>query len=364
MKQYTRTLCVSLLAVAAGAAAMVAAPGQAEACTIWTNENGIELHFPPGEPVVYYIQADGSADLPGADDFDAIHAAFEAWSSVVCGDQDSGLVFEFGGVLDTDPNNFDPRAFRDQKNMVAFVNENWQGNPNSLARARILWNSDTGEIEEFGIALNDEFTDWATDGNPMAFDVQSVLMRQIGLAFGLGDSEFESSVMFPGFRVGDTSKRTLGNDDVLAVCDLYAPGREDYSEIPEDAECARDFHPGAVDNPDPPPNNDPNNMPNNDPGNNDPGNNDPGNNDPGNNEPPPSDLGPFENCTDTSQCAEGLICGCPTESCAANVCHEPEGPAETGSTSCTAAATHHPSQSAPLGLFLLLGLVALRRRQR
>ncbi len=347
-----------LAGVALGWGALAAE--RAEACTIWTNEGSIELHFPPGQPVVYYIQAAGSADIEGAEDFDAIHAAFAAWGSVLCGDQASGLTFEFGGVLDTDPNNYDPRRFRDRKNMVAFVNEGWEGDQGVLARARILWDGATGEIIEFGIGLNDEFSKWSTnpDGEADAFDIQAVLMRQIGLSFGLGDSEFEDSVMAPAFSVNNTSKRTLANDDVAAVCDLYAPGREDFATTPEDAECTRDFHPGAVPE-------DPNNEPGPDPepeGQPDP--------EPeAQPDPEPearTNLGPGENCLNPSECMEGLVCGCPLESCTANFCFTPEEPApppvkEKDDGCAQAGAPLHRSTWWPL-LGLLAALAVLRRR--
>jgi len=327
----------------------------ADACTVWTNENGLELHFPPGEPVEYWIQTDGSADIPGDEDFDAIHEAFAAWGSVLCGDEASGLTFTFAGLADVEPRNFDPRRFRDRKNMVAFINEDWgESDADVLARARILWDSETGEITEFGIALNDEYTDWSTDpaGDPGLFDIQSVLMRQIGLSFGLGDSTFEDAVMFPAFSPGSSDRRGLSNDDTVAVCDLYEPGRQDFSEAPDEAACERDFHPGAV-----PDDGDPDPGPEAEP--------DAGPDDLPDAEPEaPANLGAGENCQGTAQCADGLECGCPLESCAANFCFTPEveAPLVSDEGGC-AVVTVTAERDGGWALFAMILILGLRRRR-
>jgi MYXO-CTERM domain-containing protein len=354
---------------AAGVLLGVGAAPEARACTVWQTADGLDLHFPAGTTIRYYIQQAGTEDVEGEGEFEAIQRAFEQWSAVICG-EGPALTFEYVGTADTDAINFDPRFFRDEKNMVAFVNEGWD-DPAVVARARILWDNETGEIMEFGIGLNDQHADWSTaDGGASgSFDIQDVLVRQIGLTLGLGDSEVEAAAMFPGNQTASVRRRTLDADDEAAICDLYAPGR-DYTAVPEGAACGRDLHPGVR-----PDQN--NSTANNSTANNGAENNGAENNGENNgaennaaennSEPePPTDLGPGANCTGSEQCAEGLICGCPESlgECAQNICYalEEEAPAEEKEDEGCAAAPGRASGWG-LGLGLLALLWGLRRRR-
>ncbi len=366
MQRGPRPLCRIVSLAALVVTALLTAASPAEACTIWTTSGQVELHFNPDAPVPYWVQADGSADVDFASLKDAIFGAFDQWSSVTCGDQAPQLAFSFVDDLDQDPLNYDPRLFRDEKNMVAFINEGWEGDPLVLARARILWNEDTGEIVEFGIALNDQYVDWTTDpeGEPEKYDVQSVLARQIGLVMGLGDSEVEGAVMFPAIASGDTSRRALSNDDALAICDLYAPGRASWDGPPAELVCTRDLHPGAR-----PAGNNVNNSANNSANNSSNNSSNNGENNDANNETPPGGVG--ASCMDASGCREGLECGCPPAlgSCEQDVCFEPAAPEPaptSGAADDDGCAVAPQAGAAPslLGLLAALGVTlwGLRRR--
>ncbi|MBH25036.1 MAG: hypothetical protein CMH57_11380 [Myxococcales bacterium] len=335
--------------VAVAVLAASAAPTASEACTIWTSRDGADVHFDPSDmPIPVYVQVDGSADFPDSDDeLRAIEAALETWSQVLCGEDEGQLVFEYMGVLDTDPENYDPGLFRDEKNLISFINEGWPYDPLTIATTRVQFEQDTGRILEFGIALNDQWTDWATQdgGKPDTFDVQAVMMRELGLIMGLGDSEVDSAVMSPFFVEANDSKRTLSNDDVAAICELYAPGREDWSMPPEDAVCAREPHPFGA----PPTNN----------STVDAGMDDTSG---GADTSEPDPLGVGESCSSDSDCGSGLSCGCPESlgDCATDICFEPEGGGGGSDSGCATVAA--PRSSPLAALLALLAFVAGWRR--
>jgi hypothetical protein len=287
------------LILAVGCLAVLSVTADAGACTVWQTESGVDLHFPPGV-VEFYVQSAGTLDVEGDGEIAAIQAAFAAWGGAQCDGPGPSVEFVYAGTIDVEQTNYDPRLFRDRKNMVTFVQNNWDGDPLVLARARILWDDETGEILEFGIALNDTNTLWSASDEvkPGHYDVQSVVARQIGFSVGMGDSEVTGSVMASGYSEGVADRRGLHGDDEQGFCELYADDR-DHSVIPEDAECGRDLHPGLQVS---------------------------ANND----EDPVEGAGAGMQdqvegraCSQDRDCIEGLECGCREENCVANVCHTP-----------------------------------------
>ena len=359
--------CVIALATSATIAASVFVPASAIGCTIWTTRSGAELHLANEAAVPYYIHVDGSADVPTEEAFDAIKGAFDAWSQVLCGEDAAALQFEYVGTSDTDPLNFDPGLFRDEKNLVSFVNSDWPADPSVIAIPLVQWDNETGTIIEFGIALNDEFTDWSTnpEGEPGTFDIQSVMMREVGLIMGLGNSDVEGAVMSPSFAEGSVGKRTMGNDDVAAVCDLYAPERTDWLTTPDESACEREAHPSVR------PSNSNTTSSNMTSSNMTSSNTTSSNTTGGTTSTTPGGIG--EACSTNAGCEDGLTCGCPESlgSCATSICYQPmtDAPAggsdvQLGGCGCSLAGPARPPSAALLLTFAAAALVVRRRAGR
>lgn len=166
---------------------------------------------------------------------DAIRAAFATWTSADC----STLVFSEGadatGPIDqntrahwtTDPAGtvyilvyFDDRA------------EEWTTGP---AVGHFYFAHDpTGVLIGGTVVLNSRDHQWATDGAATAMDVQGTTTALLGRALGI-TSAMTGNATYPSYAPGDTTKRTLGADDLAAIQFLYP-----------DAMCAMPTAPEAI----------------------------------------------------------------------------------------------------------------------
>ena len=170
----------------------------------------------------------GLAGIPGGDDFHAaIAAAFQTWEDVAC----SGVSFVQGPRVEL------PDPYH------------WQSRPNERY-ILIYWSADAGQFsnprvgdfffsyDEAGgliggtIVLNSKDHTWATDGAASSLDVQGTVTAMIGRVLGI-TSQMEGNATYPTYSPGDTSKRTLGSDDIAAINCLYGNPDDCTQEAPE-----------------------------------------------------------------------------------------------------------------------------------
>jgi hypothetical protein len=155
--------------------------------------------------------------------------AFGTWEAVPT----ASIGFSFVGFTSASP--FDD----DGVSVIGFENE-----PNEdrvLGSTGFTIDITTGEIVEADIFLNSAFL-WSTSaaGDPARFDLESVVLHEIGHFLGLGHSALgetqllgpdsrrvlaSGSVMFPiAFGRGNTLDRTLQADDIAGVSSVYPDG--------------------------------------------------------------------------------------------------------------------------------------------
>ena len=156
----------------------------------------------------------------------AVARAFATWSAV----PSASIAFQFVGFTSAEP--FDD----DGISTIGF-----QSHPDMervLGATTFVVDEVSGELVESDIFFNSTFA-WsvADNGDPSAFDLQSVATHEIGHFLGLGHSALgetelrpdggrrviaSGAVMFPiSFGRGRTADRTLQPDDVAGVSDLY-----------------------------------------------------------------------------------------------------------------------------------------------
>jgi hypothetical protein len=106
-----------------------------------------------------------------------------------------------------------------------------QNNPGTVGFTMSFYGAKTGSIswaEVFVNSAHHEFGD-ATDSaqcpQGRVFDLQAVLVHEIGHALGFAMSSDPASVLYGPPGPCDATHRTLGDDDRLAVCSVYPTGQ-------------------------------------------------------------------------------------------------------------------------------------------
>ena len=206
------------------------------------------------------IDAQGSSKIPGSASapasIDAVRKSFATWAAVTCTD----LTFP-EEPLSTDPKarlvgffqgqtNHNLVLFRSQTcqqvapandpcftsggcdNLYDCFDENQK--PGVIATTTTTTNSRTGEILDTDTEFNGpQFVFTAVDGPPCAgptdtgcvqFDIQNTMTHEAGHTLGLDHTMDLNATMYATAPPGETSKRTLGQDDINGICAIYPKG--------------------------------------------------------------------------------------------------------------------------------------------
>lgn len=151
--------------------------------------------------------------------------AFDRWLEVDCrGDHPSIELLDLGPALcgEGEYNSSDPNA-----NVLLFRDDSWPHDEPiaTLALTIVTFNTVTGEIYDADIEVNSFSTNLTMDGDPNAYDLESILTHEAGHFLGFSHSWVAGSTMREGGFVGDTSMRTLNADDARGMCAVYPPNR-------------------------------------------------------------------------------------------------------------------------------------------
>ncbi len=169
----------------------------------WLNIIWVDL------PVTYYINEEGTPDIPGTEEFQAIINAFQTWED----DSYSYIDFTYGGITSREP------GVKDGVNVVGWV-PNIDG-PGRVAVRTILLDWGVDRILEMDIQFDDA-EDWGI-GSGSWLDVQTVATHEVGHFLGLDDlysSDNSDKVMYAYVYKG-LIKRTLTLGDARGVRYLY-----------------------------------------------------------------------------------------------------------------------------------------------
>jgi len=222
------------LVVAVGLVAL-AAPAARAYLKLGTSVNGrvISLQW-TDLPVTYYVT---NRDVPGVTASQlqsTIERAFDTWT----GTDGIRLSSRFGGYTAAEP-------FEDDFTTVI----GFQSRPDldrTLGATTFIVDTFSGDIAEADIFLNSDF-DWsvATSGQTGRYDVESIVVHELGHLLGLGHSAIgetekvdedsrrvlgAEAVMFPiAYPSGNILDRTLKADDIAGIRDLYGTTDSDLT---------------------------------------------------------------------------------------------------------------------------------------
>jgi hypothetical protein len=176
-------------------------------------------------PIRYFVTDRGTTGVSAAQLQQAVVRSFSTWEAVPTARTSS----EFVGFTSANPSSGDSAT------VIGFQNR--PELDRTLGATSFMVDTTTGAILESDIFFNTAFP-WsvAAQGEAGAFDLESIALHEIGHLHGLahsalGETELRAggrrviaaeAVMFPiAFATGNISDRTLKEDDIAGIGDLY-----------------------------------------------------------------------------------------------------------------------------------------------
>ncbi len=109
---------------------------------------------------------------------------------------------------------------------IMFLDEEWPWEKTALAATVVSYNAWTNEVLDADIVINRQHAAFQIFDRPAVagenrYDLQNTLTHELGHALGLMHNDDVQSVMYPSSAPGETSKRTLGADDIAGLEELY-----------------------------------------------------------------------------------------------------------------------------------------------
>ena len=187
------------------------------------------LVYWPNPCILYYLNREGSADLPGPKgevSFEveqAVIDSFEAWNNTGC----SGLGLRYGGLTCNDfAGKSEHPNLSQAQHTVVWREETWLDSSATIAVTLVNANRSTGVIQDADIEMNGvDFTFRNLNGPSDEFgvvDIRNVLTHEVGHFIGLDhEQDIMEATMAPNAPDGEVSKRDLHPDDIQGACDIY-----------------------------------------------------------------------------------------------------------------------------------------------
>jgi hypothetical protein len=191
-----------------------------------------------------------------------ISDGYFTWQAADCG----------GGVpplLDVATHNgaiCDQRVYNDvgpNANVWMFRDDEWpyDGVPGAaFALTTVTYDLENGEIFDADVEINSVQNELSLDATTVTNDLPSIVTHEVGHFLGLSHSSVQEATMFVTYVAGSTELRTLAADDMAAICAVYPPDRQPWTDSCEPrggfvSECAATQPPPPVPapEPDPPP---------------------------------------------------------------------------------------------------------------
>ena len=177
--------------------------------------------------VGFSLQKDGTSLIP----MDAVRAAvarsFVTWSDVPC-DNGELATIAFSPAADVSCHTAEYSPDGPNANIILFQENRWDysGPGNTLAKTTVSYDTDTGEILDADIELNQAYNELTTGDDNVVYDLESIMTHEIGHFIGIDHSPDPEATMFLAYEEGDTYQRDLAPDDLAAACTIYPTTRD------------------------------------------------------------------------------------------------------------------------------------------
>ena len=185
--------------------------------------------------VSFSVQKDGSPlrniSADAADK--VISDGFSAWVSADCGSGHPSVQIYDHGQVSCDKQEYNQKS--GNANIFMFRDGGWPYAPDTsggattsaetLALTTITYNVKTGEIYDADVEINSHDNNITVGNTNVAADLQSIVTHESGHFLGLAHSPQPDATMFASYQFGDTSLRSLSQDDIDGICTIYPPDR-------------------------------------------------------------------------------------------------------------------------------------------
>lgn len=191
--------------------------------------------------VGYALQEKGSPHIAYTDVVSTVSNAFRTWeldppNKIACSDGTRPTIqIHDMGPVPCDAVEYNQRA--GNANIVIFRSGKWphvdkyghSTGASTIALTTVTFNSETGEIYDADIEVNDgpelaagKITVGDTE---IGYDLQSVITHEAGHFYGLAHSPVSDATMKATYETTSVMMRSLAEDDIAGICDMYGATR-------------------------------------------------------------------------------------------------------------------------------------------
>lgn len=175
----------------------------------------------------FNLQRNGSERVPLAEARLAILNSFAAWSEVPCpGGGNASLSFSPGEDVACHQSGYNTGGTN--VNVVMFQDNDWKyrGIDGTLAKTSVTFNEETGEIYDADIEVNTAFNEVTVSDDKIVYDLQAIMTHEVGHYLGFAHSPKPSATMYASYTPGTIGLRSLSDDDLGIMCEVYPPDRK------------------------------------------------------------------------------------------------------------------------------------------
>lgn len=209
----------------AGLAALalgLATPGSAAAYKCATVEDSETSLYWLGRTLPYWVNT-SVLQLYGTEEAEleaSVKASFQVWTDIDCSD----IVFNYQGSGSSYTAGFNNSG--GNQNVVTVVTD-WKYAPAAIAITTTTY-ATSGRMYDADIEINHEYFEFmnvaTTPGCSSEMDLQNILTHEAGHVLGLAHSLHSEATMYGSGPVCETIKRSLDEDDIEAICQIYPAG--------------------------------------------------------------------------------------------------------------------------------------------
>ncbi len=175
--------------------------------------------------IVFHLDVVGSDDLQDNSELEAVRTSFKTWNDVACPNGPFRMTLREGSLV-TSPL-VEHVEGGDNRNIIKWVETRppWLHSLAVIGVTSATYDARDGRILDADIEFNGVHFTYTTTGSPLQIqtDVQNTATHEIGHLLGLDHTFVTGATMEARAPPGETSKRTLTDDDVVGVCHVEPP---------------------------------------------------------------------------------------------------------------------------------------------